>query len=217
MYYSGKLFTQVQDVRQGLIADWPMNEGNGTTIFDKAGANNGTINGATWVGNQLKFDGVNDIIDCGAASLVVTNNFTFSFWFKSGALGQVNKYILNKDAGKHSIIYGYVANSIEFFSGSYSGANPRTSSTISIPDLNWHHIIYSYDGGVMNRYKDNILIGSVPIVFSLAIWAPSLIIGGASLTVANTNGFLSDIRVYNRALTPTEATNLYNFQKQQYP
>jgi len=42
----------------GLIAYYKMNEGNGTTIIDSAGTNNGTIYGATWVNNTYyKFSG----------------------------------------------------------------------------------------------------------------------------------------------------------------
>ena len=33
----------------GLVGYWPMNEGEGTTVYDKAGSNDGTIHGATWV------------------------------------------------------------------------------------------------------------------------------------------------------------------------
>lgn len=36
----------------GLLAYWKLNEGHGTIAYDSVGNNNGTINGATWVGEN---------------------------------------------------------------------------------------------------------------------------------------------------------------------
>jgi len=33
----------------GLVAYWPINEGEGITVYDDAGSNDGTVYGATWV------------------------------------------------------------------------------------------------------------------------------------------------------------------------
>jgi hypothetical protein len=49
------------DVLTGVVAAYPMNEGEGTTLTDYSGNNNhGTISGATWTANGLSFDGIDD-------------------------------------------------------------------------------------------------------------------------------------------------------------
>ena len=53
-YFEGK-FAYFKMTSQGnVIADWPMNEGEGTTVYDESTNNNdGTIHGATWVGSYI--------------------------------------------------------------------------------------------------------------------------------------------------------------------
>jgi len=42
------MYTKLTGNETGLVAYYPMDEDTGTTLIDKAGSNNGTINGATW-------------------------------------------------------------------------------------------------------------------------------------------------------------------------
>ncbi|RLJ10179.1 MAG: hypothetical protein DRP15_00895, partial [Candidatus Aenigmatarchaeota archaeon] len=55
--------------RGGPVAHWRFDEGSGSTVYDSTSNNNdGTINGASWVtgkyGAALKFDGVDDYVNC---------------------------------------------------------------------------------------------------------------------------------------------------------
>ena len=57
------------------VAHWKFDEGNGTTAYDSAGSNDGTVTGATWttgqIGGALDFDGVNDYVK--TANNIFTN------------------------------------------------------------------------------------------------------------------------------------------------
>ncbi|MHC4158358.1 MAG: LamG domain-containing protein, partial [Planctomycetota bacterium] len=77
--------------KPNLTSWWKFDEGSGTTVYDSAGSNHGTIHGAQWttgqVGGALSFDGNEDyvkVIDPADGSLDFgTGNFTISLWFKT--------------------------------------------------------------------------------------------------------------------------------------
>lgn len=94
-------------------------------------------------------------------------NFTIAFWFRTRDTAQTNKYLLERDRNGLSIIYGYVANSIEVFSTFYTGSDPRTGSQITVDDTLWHHIAYTYDGSTWAGYKDGQQVFSTARTFSM--------------------------------------------------
>jgi hypothetical protein len=69
------------------VAYWSFNEGQGTTVNDSAGNNNGTILGAEWTSGKfnsaLSFDGVDDYVEVGddpSLRFMQSSSFTISFW-----------------------------------------------------------------------------------------------------------------------------------------
>ncbi len=73
--------------------------------------------------------------------------FTFAFWVKPATLAQSNTYLTQSfsfDVNNKQIacIFGFVANQVEFYSNGFTGTDPRTSSGLTLPDLNWHHVCY---------------------------------------------------------------------------
>lgn len=86
--------------------------------------------------------------------------FTIAFWFKSGGTGQINSYLWSTSTGGNqtSVLYGYSSPggiaAVEFYSPGFTGTDPRSSSGITIPDTNWHHIAYRYDGTVWAKFLD---------------------------------------------------------------
>jgi hypothetical protein len=105
--------------------------------------------------------------------LAVTNTFTYSFWAKTSypAVSGNNMYVYQlKPAGgdQVGIICGYVLNGIEFYAGNgYVGDNPRTGSKIPIPDSDWHHYAYTYDGNVWTGCRDGVPVFGINSVFRL--------------------------------------------------
>jgi hypothetical protein len=85
-YFSSRGFTNSAINDSTLVANWPMNEGTGSIILDKAGINTGIINGASWVVNnnynRLSFDGINDYVNFGNQNGLKfgSNSFTISLW-----------------------------------------------------------------------------------------------------------------------------------------
>ena len=82
------IFTQPV-MGDNLVLNYPMDEGNGDTVYDKSGnGNNGDIYGAHWTngisGNALEFDSENDYIDCGKNKFSANDSFTISAWVNPG-------------------------------------------------------------------------------------------------------------------------------------
>ena len=92
----------------GLVSYWPLDEGNGTQVTDKTGhGNHGTIHGATWQASDLQltpdrlevsvnqlvtlqqselmFDGVDDYVSFPISSIPEGSEITISFWAKGGS------------------------------------------------------------------------------------------------------------------------------------
>jgi len=81
-----------------LIGWWKLDESSGTTAYDSAGSNDGTIHGATWTtgkfGQALDFDGDNDYVDLGHHNYGPDIGFTWSVWINTEDSTQLNQSIL---------------------------------------------------------------------------------------------------------------------------
>jgi len=207
----------------GLVGYWKMDEAswNGTAseVKDASGNGNhgaaagGATAGAGKYGNGGVFDGTNDYVTVpNSTNLQLTNNFTLSLWFKAGSTSQSQKYLINKN-NYYGILYEYVNDTLEFWSGSgrYTGDDPRVGTGITLADTNWHHIVYSYDGKTLSGYKDGVQIFSLPKVFTLLTSTDVLYLGSAASAANLVNGSLDETRIYNRALSPAEVADLYSY------
>jgi hypothetical protein len=197
----------------GLIAHYPFN-GNAN---DESGlGNHGTVNGAALTtdrfGNENSaylFDGVNDYINVlHSTSLdIVNDEITISAWAKG------NGEILEKgdlDNRKYGI---FVGNPPTF--GFELKNEPGTSYheiLQGIVDTSvWSHFVAYYDGTVMKCYINNTMVGSYNTTGNIISNSRDLIIGAfGDLIQAFFKGKIDDIRIYNRALTETEISDLYH-------
>ncbi|MBW8039347.1 MAG: hypothetical protein FVQ85_05055 [Planctomycetes bacterium] len=73
----------------GPIAYWKFDEASGTTAYDSAGFNHGTVYGAQWTSGQvdsaLDFDGMNDYVDIpydSSLDIDASEGITLSVWIK---------------------------------------------------------------------------------------------------------------------------------------
>ncbi|MHC4694214.1 MAG: hypothetical protein ACYS67_15840, partial [Planctomycetota bacterium] len=88
-----------------LVAHWPLDEGSGTTAYDSAGGNDGTLmSGPVWVsgrmGGGLQFNGSSSYVDCGNhTSLNITSAITLALWVNTNDSGNDdhNPYLAKGD------------------------------------------------------------------------------------------------------------------------
>jgi hypothetical protein len=211
-----------------LVGYWPLNEGTGTTAYDKSGkGNNGTITNsptwATWITGssialQLNGQAVNPYNN-GYVSLsgvqAFGTNFSFSIWFylnhDAVSRGYSNT-LFTESSGV--TLYQHNANDLLYFSN--GGRLIAWTPTVGA----WHNLICSitnagnisldwqgqcYGDGANKSISQS---GYLPSG-SLSVIGQSAANGGS----ASINGSVRDIRIYNRALSASEIQALYNATK----
>ena len=181
-------------------------------------AQNNTTAAIGRIGQALAFDGSN-------ARVVVTSNtlddfsvFTYCAWAYPRSHGENSRgRIIGKGlttSGKHLLAYGDVTNSFDFYVNRATTSGERITVTNTMTMNAWQHVCGTYnetDGpkifvnGVEASYSTNVAgVGA-----TLADNGADLFIGNRSDAVATWDGFLDDVRVYNRTLSAEEVRALY--------
>lgn len=202
-------------------------QGTGTTVTDLSGnGNNATlVNGVEYNsanGGSLVFDGENNygrVLDSDSLDFG-TGNFTVSVWFKRSSSAITNLRLISKGASTDS---ANTANAGFTFLGSDTElaflVNP-TGTRVGPPGISisldtWTNAIFVMERGVsMRSYKNAILIGSTSTPAGSVSGTSNLIIGahsdGTGLYWA---GEISNISIYNRAITIEEIQQNFNATK----
>ena len=204
--------TFAQIPTNGLIAWYPF---SGNANDASGNSNNGTVNGATLITDRFGnansayyFDGSAIITVADAPSLNIqqpNGQITVSVWaYKTGS--QIDGHLI----GKRGTSYQYqLAFNFPTYGIGWGGAGAYLENILYTFPINvWIHYVGTFDGSVWKLYKDGLLVGSLTALLPAPV-SDVLIIGGSG---NNTKfvGNLDDIRIYNRALTTAEVTELYN-------
>jgi hypothetical protein len=222
------LTSTVQAADADLIGWWPLNEGSGDTVIDlSASGNDGTIanaatgglgpGGSAWVndperGIVLSFNGNDSTGAVVSTDLIIPfmsmdNDFTWAFWaFQHPDQATDNDTILgNRYGGTPTPGSGqfikFTPTRFEFYNddGSYSeGINYG-----SIPGGVWIHHVIVKDGTSLTYYRNGEESGTNTI--SKTIDENPFGFGGdAPNNTEKWQGYLSDVRLYTKALSATE-------------
>ena len=214
------------------LAVWGLSAGNvvtmtnfslvevGTTWTDLSGNGNiGTmINGPTYdySDSSIAFDGVDDYGSVAHnTSLNINNIITLSCWIKTS---DANAALIDK---RDSTADGYGL----FLVNSGGGGKlhlrinsfAQTSSGIILSDNVWHYVCGTYDGTYIRLYVDGNL-DNAPINVGLSTMSTtgSLILGclfDLSYSIYTYSGKISNVQIFNRALSASEILQNYNALK----
>ena len=229
----------------GLVGLWHFDEGGGTSATDSSGngntgtLKNGTItcangdcptwqstDGGQWdnrddvkfsTGSALRFDGVNDYVDCGNdPSLNITDEITIEAWVDTSLSYQ---YIVGKYEEAAFLQYwGYGL----FVDGGHAEFRIGTThlyynvkSTKLINDSNWHHIVGVYDKMNLIIYVDGQQTAGGHYSGDISPASSSFKIGKCQMGFSERffNGVIDEVRVYNRALSQEEIKAHYERRK----
>ena len=196
----------------GLVGAFGFDEVSGTSALDRSGlGNNGTVSGATRSasgrhGGALSFDGVNDSVSVpDAASLDLTNNMTLSAWVRpTGATGWRTVLMKERPGGQSYSLYassGVAAPSGWMVVGS---AEQELLSPSPLPANVWSHLAFTYDGAFTRLYINGVEVINQPLTGSAVVGTGALKIGGNAIWGEWFAGLIDEVRLYNRALTPTQ-------------
>ena len=208
--------TLATNLQPGLVGYWPF---CGNANDESGNGNNGTVNGASLTTDRFgnansaySFDGVNDIITVNDNSSFEQNTRTVNFWLKTNNSPISRFDIIGKDGlppSRQWVIQlennGSLRNAVFTNTGEFI-----FNSNVTYPYGNWQMATVVQDGTTSKTFINGILSNEILINGNLNQSGELLRFGGNPVFGGQYyNGFLDDISIYNRALTPTEITQLY--------
>jgi hypothetical protein len=205
----------------GLIGRWKLTETSGTTATDSTlYANHGAYqNGASLAtSSQVPsyhvqaevLDGTDDQVVIPNESLYdVTGPISVAAWIRVNAFSPAWQAAITKGDSSWRLTRENATNTMMFDCSGLS--TPKVVSTISVNDARWHHVAGVYDGSSLKFYVDGQLDQTVSTSGNVSTNSYPVYFGeNAEATGRHWNGSLYDVRVYNRAISPDEVSQLYS-------
>ena len=210
-----------------LVGWWPLNEGSGDTAIDLSGnGNDGTISnlngglgpdGSVWVddperGTVISFNGTagGAFVRAGdIPQMTLTNDFTWSFWAKHNAENTADNDIILGNRMDENAVDFVPRQFIKFtptkFEWHMNGNGDDNLDYDDIPADVWLHHAVVKTADQLTYYRNGIEASSGTFTQPLDFPQP-LFFGGDNEGAEGENwsGLMSEVRIYNRALTELE-------------
>ena len=191
--------------------------GAGNTIYDLAGfGNTGTLtNGPTFSalnGGSISYDGTNDSIVFSRNNILSgTQNFTIEAFIYPIATSPEHIFG-NYNNGNNTgfELYIYAQKITVYYGGTYTFSNPVISANA------WYHICATRSGNTVSIYINGSLDTTGTNSSSIGTNLPYTIGNGYDYNTEAFLGNISQVKVYNRTLTPIEIQQNYNATKNRF-
>ena len=204
-------------LKTGLLSVWEFDETSGTTAYDAHASNDGTTFGAT-VNQTGKINKAYDYTEGTTDKVSISDpfygltSFSVSVWFKVDDVSGTKGIVSDWDSPYRSVLFRLSDASIQFYT--YTGTQVG-GTFASISAATWYHVVITYDGSDMEMYINNSLDGTS---FSQTgtigeTGTHTSYIGNyvtSSFTTLSFDGLIDQVAIWNRALTSTEVSTLYN-------
>jgi hypothetical protein len=198
--------------------------GTGTTCTDLSGnSNNGTlVNGVGYSTNNkgiFVFDGVDDYISI-ASTIVMGNSNTVSAFIKLST------------SNTSTVIYCPLANMIDNWLGisnnrlllyatetaDINNFSLLGTTILDTTNTKWYYVTSTISNNVATIYVNGIQENTITKEFTIGSWSSGGDIGrrGGFSQTQYFNGMISNLQIYNRALTSNEILQNYNATKSRY-
>ena len=197
----------------GLIGWWRLN-GNGN---DSSGNNwTATLTGTAGIGQNGQADGAyafNGATPTGAitgADNILTPEHTFSFWYYANSwnAGSATSFIAKRNGSSTGQFIARLTSGGVLIIDCGGQGNRWTTSSV-LPMSAWTHVVVACSPTEVTAYVQGVSIGTAQrMAGPLANSTPLYFAQDASQYALN--GRMDDIRLFNRVLTQSEVTNLFN-------
>lgn len=199
-----------------LVAYYDFDETSGFLLDLTGNGNTGSVNGPTRnqagiIGSSYSFDGTNDWIEIDTVS-TSNNDWSISLWFKTNFTPDANyRYFFdNYNGGASRQLMGVetLAAGGSLIS-TFQNSIKKVGNFGHYNDGNWHHMVSVADNTTGLVYVDNSLLVNTTI--STTNIAGDTGIGANRLGTANfSSGLIDEMGLWDRALTSSEVSQLYN-------
>lgn len=210
------------DITNGLVAWWPF-DGNASDM--SGNDNHGIVNGATLT--EDRFGNENSAYFFDGSAWIESGNLipkfdqlTFSTWFLAkDSQGKLIQSILSiprlPNGGGGSKLY-FVNLSSPSIKAAVVSSTSYSIVSNSITFAKWHYGAFTTNGSKIKLYIDGNLIDSADYSFSISPSTQNLLIGkelhedASEYGQREFNGYIDDVRVYNRALSDWEVRRVFS-------
>jgi len=205
----------------GNIKSYP---GTGNTAYGLVGGFGGTlVNGTGYSspnGGSFFFDGTNDYINTNQYSSSIgltSSDFSICLWTKIIDNNQFNAFVSRTSSNLPAPLdmYTHTADrKMRILVGSTLGWSTLNSNS-QLP-LSWTYLVFTLNSSLMSVYFDGILDNSGTLTASRIESSNPIIIGTRDDNFTHMKGNISQVQIYNRALTAAEVKQNYNSTKRKY-
>ena len=197
-------------------------DGSGVALYqlnsnadDSSGNYNGTANDVTYVSGYINnagsFNGSSSYIQSNTRLGLSSNpTHSVSFWINFSGTANQNLYLFGAGTTNftHSGIYIDTALGRIYHQ---NNGNAELITNISWSISEWHHIVFTYNSSnsAMELYLDGASVSTATRTLNIA--SSEFTIGRWSgYNNSYVNGLIDQFRVFNKEVTSTEVTTLYN-------
>lgn len=200
----------VANVTDGLVAYYTFN-GNAN---DSSGYGyNGVVNGATLVPDRFgesnhaySFDGVNDVITVSHQQFISDpTKISVAMWVKplTDVFSEGGYFIDGNDFGIWQL-----AGHLEFVINNNNGTN-NADATVTLDT--WNHFVGTFDGNDIKIFINGVLAATTNWPGTISNMGSDLTLGLKPPGLYYWSGSIDDFRIYDRVLSASEVSQLYNF------
>jgi hypothetical protein len=199
-----------------LIGWWKLDETSGSIAADSSGyGNDGALVGdpqwiSGYIDGALDLDGDGDYVDCGYDPIFdVSDELTVATWLTVRSIPTQWVSVVAKGEFSWRISNNDSAPSFHFGITLWSEPSPSINGNTTVGLEEWHHVAGTYDGADISLYLDGELDGTVSTTSSIGVNTANVYIGeNPEAAGRHWDGFIDDVRIYNRALSQAEIAAL---------
>lgn len=216
-------------LESSLMLYYPMNEGRGNELTDKARGNTAVLNGSwnTPDGRAVNFTGDGYmVINSSEIPVREDQNFTLEFWFRTNSENVGNQTLMNNGLADGT---DFMANAEDLFYIGFDNNNRlffrKNKQTITMDgnyaDMNWHHFAFTvnrnaenaqiYMDGNLNQYFNTDSIGGFENA-NIYVGAVRYYEDQAYKLANYFNGSVDEIRIWNSHMTQNDINRNANVQ-----
>jgi hypothetical protein len=223
LFFTSCLFQNIPcwaDVATGLVGWWKMNQSSGATVLDSSGnANLITFNTApTWVAGQIgnyaaSLNGTNQYGNTTTVTNIPTvqGAQTLSAWVYINAIASED--IVDNIDGTTSANQLRVNTAGEAEVSKWSGGITITETSKVLAIHTWYMVTFTWDGTTNIIYVNGVATTPTSATAHQNVASTTVFIGayGTGAGNENFNGYIDDVRIYNRALSAADVAQLYDY------
>ena len=222
-FKSGVWVAKTPSVTYGTNGFYLPFDGIYNLAYDSTGLNGGTVYGATVTNDATRgdvgsFNGSSDYIQTGVGIPTNQTNYSIFGWgkidtdgYRSIVSGQYYAGSTNAKGIDLSLSYSDLTPYVRLRNGT---AHYFIQSSTTISTGTWYHVGFVKEGSTVTLYLNGTQVGQNTSVTGLDDYFKNLVIGGytddSPAIPYYYDGLISDIYIYNDALTSIEVTALYN-------